>query len=114
MTKIMILIGMLAVGLILWGIGSKLNSDAIAMGIGVLFGVMAGIPTALILVLSRNRRDDVRSEPRRQLPQPQQQPAAPIFIFGAPPQQIAPPQDSRRPLRAGSAYWNDEQIEVRR
>ncbi|MCB9161622.1 MAG: hypothetical protein H6644_17570 [Caldilineaceae bacterium] len=42
------------VGVLAWQIGSKLSADAIGMGVGVLFGVMAGIPTALLL-MAHNR-----------------------------------------------------------
>lgn len=38
-----------------WKIGDKLSGDAVAMAVGVLFGVMAGIPTAL-MVMASNRQ----------------------------------------------------------
>ena len=55
------------VGVAAWQIGSKLSADAIGMGVGVLFGVMAGIPTALLLLASNRRRqqdDDWQSQSR--------------------------------------------------
>lgn len=54
------------VGVATWQIGSKLSADAIGMGVGVMFGVMAGIPTALLLLASNRRRqgDDDWREPR--------------------------------------------------
>ncbi|MEZ4581552.1 MAG: hypothetical protein R3A10_07930 [Caldilineaceae bacterium] len=55
------------VGVATWIIGSKLSADAIGMGVGVLFGVMAGIPTALLLLASNRRRqldDDWQSQGR--------------------------------------------------
>lgn len=39
----------------------SLSSDAIAMAVGLLFGVFAGIPTAL-LVLASNRRRSLRDD----------------------------------------------------
>ena len=42
-----------------WVVGMKLSSDAISFGIGVLFGVGAGIPTAL-LVLAGQRHNGVQ------------------------------------------------------
>ncbi len=58
MKKILLLATLIFVAVIAWRIGEKLSSDAISMGIGVLFGVMAGVPTALILIISsRGRRD---------------------------------------------------------
>ena len=55
------------VGVATWIIGSKLSADAIGMGVGVMFGVMAGIPTALLLLASNRRRqqdDDWQSQSR--------------------------------------------------
>lgn len=45
------------VGVAAWQIGSKLSADAIGMGVGVLFGVMAGIPASLLVLASGRRRD---------------------------------------------------------
>ena len=59
MKKILILSVLIFVAVIAWRIGEKLSSDAISMGVGVLFGVLAGVPTALLLLVSnRGRRDD--------------------------------------------------------
>lgn len=58
MKKFLLLAILIFVAVIAWRIGEKLSSDAISMGIGVLFGVIAGVPTALILIISsRGRRD---------------------------------------------------------
>jgi len=40
-----------------WQLGGRLSTDALGMALGVLFGVMAGIPMALIAIAAdRNRR----------------------------------------------------------
>ena len=44
-----------------WEIGGAMSSDAIAMAVGVLLGVLAGIPMALLL-LAGNRRRAEREE----------------------------------------------------
>lgn len=44
-------------GVIGWKVASVLNSDAIAMAVGVLFGILAGIPMALLMLASRNRAE---------------------------------------------------------
>ncbi len=62
----------LSVGATVWQIGSRLSSDAIGMGVGVLFGIMAGLPTAL-LVLATGRRRDSDHRP--------QAPAAPTILM---------------------------------
>jgi hypothetical protein len=38
-----------------WRVGNTLSPDALSMAVGVLFGVLAGVPTAL-LVMAGNRR----------------------------------------------------------
>ena len=66
------------VGVVGWRIGGELSTDAMGMAIGMLFGVMAGIPTALILLASQRRDDGHRGrheQPRR--PRVEQQPPAP-------------------------------------
>lgn len=45
------------IGVATWQIGSKLSADALGMGVGILFGIMAGIPTALLLLASNRHRD---------------------------------------------------------
>ena len=65
MKKILLLATLIFVAVIAWRIGEKLSSDAISMGIGVLFGVMAGVPTALILIISSRGRRDYDDEPTR-------------------------------------------------
>lgn len=45
------------IGVAVWQIGSKLSADALGMGVGVLFGVMAGIPAALLVLASGRRRE---------------------------------------------------------
>ena len=46
------------VGMLTWQIGARLSTDAVGMGVGLVFGVLAGIPTAL-LVLATDRRPSV-------------------------------------------------------
>lgn len=50
------------VGVVGWRIGGQLSSDALGMAVGILFGVMAGIPTALILLASQRREVQLRDE----------------------------------------------------
>jgi hypothetical protein len=51
---------MIFVAIAAWRIGSALSSDAISMAVGVLFGVLAGIPTALLVLASDRRRQEGR------------------------------------------------------
>lgn len=64
MNKLIMLGALVFVGAGVWSVGSSLSGDALAMGAGVLFGILAGLPTAL-LVLVATRRNDDDSRPRR-------------------------------------------------
>jgi hypothetical protein len=39
-----------------WRIGDALSPDALSMAVGVLFGVMAGVPTALLVMAGGRQR----------------------------------------------------------
>ena len=73
MKHLVLLIVCVFVGFIGFRIGGELSPDAMGMAIGMLFGVMAGIPTAL-LVLASERREP--SE-RRPFERPQSAPERP-------------------------------------
>lgn len=55
MKKIVLLMALVFIGAVGWRVGENLSSDAVSMAVGLLLGVMAGIPTAL-LVLASDRR----------------------------------------------------------
>ncbi len=61
MKRMIVLGGLIFVSVATWRIGNRLSADAIGMALGVLFGVLAGLPVAL-LVLASNRRRDRREE----------------------------------------------------
>ncbi|NJN84899.1 MAG: hypothetical protein HC802_23170 [Caldilineaceae bacterium] len=49
-----------------WRIGDMLSPDALSMAVGMFFGVMAGIPTALLVMAgSRRSREEEDDDPRR-------------------------------------------------
>lgn len=48
-----------------WRIGNMLSPDALSMAVGVLFGVLAGVPTAL-LVMAGGRRARLQEEVREE------------------------------------------------
>ncbi len=65
------------VGVAAWRIGGQLSSDALGMAVGLLFGIMAGVPTALLVMASNRRREQEQEEAverRRQSNQPPQHP----------------------------------------
>lgn len=47
-------------GVVGWRIIDGLSSDAISMGIGVLFGIVAGIPVALLMLTAYRRQEERR------------------------------------------------------
>ena len=59
---------------VMWTLGTALSSDAIGMAVGVVFGVLASLPTALLLLHAR--------EPRRT--HPEDRPQAPIVVVTPP------------------------------
>ena len=71
------------VGVATWQIGAKLSADAIGMGVGVLFGVLAGIPTALLLLANQRRNDAARANYDAP-PPPRYQQQPPVIVLAAP------------------------------
>ncbi len=64
MKRLIILMALVFVAVAGWRIGDRLSSDALGMAIGVLFGIVAGIPTALLLLASSRRRSEAEDSPR--------------------------------------------------
>lgn len=62
MRKLLILACLLFVSVAAWRVTERLSSDAIGMGLGVLFGMLAGIPTALLVVAAARRREEHAAE----------------------------------------------------
>jgi hypothetical protein len=74
------------VGVAAWRIGGSLSADALGMAVGVLFGVVAGLPAALLVMASGRRRDAERADQtdRRRRDQP-------AYSGGFPPGYSQPP-----------------------
>lgn len=96
------------VGVAGWRIGNTLSPDALSMAVGVLFGVLAGIPAAL-LVLASGRRREVAAEQERQraaqamwghAPQP------PVIVVAGPP--AMQPALGQHGLSLGGAGWQPQ------
>lgn len=96
MKYIAMVVGLCILGWMTWRLGSSLSSDALGMAVGVLFGVLAGIPSALLVLASGHRQarresgyyddDDDMPPSRPQLEQPHlYQP--PIIVLATPREQ---------------------------
>lgn len=99
MKRFLALAVLVFIGVATWQIGSRLSADAIGMGVGVMFGVMAGIPTALLLLASNRRRqadDDwsgqgrMRGQQHGMLPYGQYPQQPPVIVLAG--GQMAQPQ----------------------
>lgn len=117
--KVLGLAGIVLVGVFAFVIGQRLSADAVGMALGVLFGVLASIPAALLMLASGARRrqeaefDDDDGEEydepygsrrRRQQPAYNALPSqAPVIIF-APPGQAMPAVDGSHPYAHANGY----------
>jgi len=61
MKRLLILAALIFVGALGWRVGSAMSSDAIGIAVGVVFGVLASIPAALLMLVA-GRRNERRQE----------------------------------------------------
>lgn len=52
------LAALLVAGVLTWQIGARLSTDSIGMGVGLIFGVLAGIPASLLVFATGGQRND--------------------------------------------------------
>lgn len=52
------------IGVMGWRVGNQISSDAVSMAVGVMFGVLAGVPMALMVLASSRRRQSDDEEMR--------------------------------------------------
>ena len=124
--QLSIVVGLCILGFLTWRLGMSLSSDALGMAVGLVFGVLAGIPSALLVLASSRRRervddddDDYRQEAARYLERPQYyQP--PVIVLAAPmeqqPQTVnnynAPSVTIHTPAAGGMPLLADREREV--
>ena len=80
MKKIVVLLLVAFVGAAGWNIGNQLSSDALGMSVGILLGVLAGLPVALLVIAAGRRSERYEPEPDPRY-YPQQQPQAPVIML---------------------------------
>ncbi len=62
MKKLFLVFLLVFVGVAAWRIGGRLSSDALSMAIGLLLGVIAGVPAALLMLAGNRRREEMRDD----------------------------------------------------
>ena len=126
MRRFVMLAILVVLGVFAWRLGESLSSDALGMAVGMVFGILAGIPAALLVLATSSRRrqeeDDERYErydrsnqrPDRQLPAYPYQPPV-IVVAGGQSQQPAPPMGGGVPYYVPSqpAQWDPPRGERR-
>lgn len=78
MKRFLLIVLIVFVGAAGWNVGSQLSRDTVSLALGIVLGVLAGLPVAL-LVLAANRRADRGREPQDYPRQQAQQP--PIIML---------------------------------
>lgn len=96
MKRLVLLVAVVMAAILIWRVGSRLSPDAVGLATGVVFGVLAGLPTAILILASNRNRRGGESSRRQDVDgaypyggYPQQPPV--IVLAGAPaPQQPDP------------------------
>lgn len=90
-------VGLVLLAIAAFWVGQRLSADAVSMAVGMIFGVLAGIPAALlVLVAGRRRQDDAFDDEEEEMdgagrrgryasPYSALPPQAPVIIFAPPP-----------------------------
>jgi hypothetical protein len=116
MRRFLMLAMLVVLGVMTWRLGTSLSSDALGMAVGVVFGVLAGVPAALLVLATSSRRreqeeeryeryDRYQGRQDRQLPAYPYQPPVIVVAGAQAPQQPAPP-----PLGPGPYYVPNNQV----
>lgn len=123
MKKLFILAGLVFIGTAGWSVGASLSSDALSMAVGILLGVLAGLPTALLVLASRRRDEGTRDsmpsarrqgQPYGHLPpgypsQGYAQPQPPMIVFAGQQPQLPPASGYPAPsFRTQEEAWAGE------
>lgn len=86
------LAGFITLVVVAWAghrIGSRLSPDAIGMAVGMLFGIMAGVPTAIIVLAARRQSPTTYGQylPPEEKPAPQITQQHTHYHYHAPPEE---------------------------
>ena len=102
-----------------WRLGSRLSPDAVGMAIGILLGVLASIPTSLLILVSSRRREEREDgqweRPSAERTQPAYQPPVIVLAGHAPamqPPMLTPPSSAVQPVDAWPQRANARQFKI--
>lgn len=98
----------LVIGVFAWSIANRLSADAIGMALGLGFGVLAGIPAALLVFVASRRRAPWEDEDDDELMGPQRMGYLPYG--GQAPVVIVTPGGAQQPAN-GSYAGQENQFE---
>jgi hypothetical protein len=111
MKQAIVVLALVIAGVLAWALGSRLSSDALGMWVGVVFGMLAGIPTALLVMAGQRVRrpydddDDYSPAPYGRLPDRQPFPyQPPVIVLAAPREQ--------QPATYNNTYNDYRQVHV--
>jgi len=93
---IYILSGLLMVGIGL-AVGFRMSADAMAVIVGIFFGLVATIPTTLILIYNMRQRDVQQAQNRQQMGQ-----YPPVVVVNSPPGNGGGINYGNRPILTGT------------
>ena len=114
MKRFLVMVLLVFVGTAGWRIGGRLSVDALGMAVGIVFGVLASIPAALlVLAASRGRRDGSREFRERHGQQDQYGGQPPVIVVAGPPgyPQQLPQQGPQYPALPGQGNIIDVPVE---
>jgi hypothetical protein len=118
--KRIVLLAIVVIGCVAaWRLGSRLSADAVGMAVGILLGVLASIPTSL-LILANSRRREGRDDEQWERVAPERtppiyQPPVIVLTGHAPPMQppmITPSSSAGQPIEAWPQRASARQFKI--
>ena len=91
MKQMVAILGLAVVGAGAWFVASRLSSDALGMIVGLMFGILAGVPAALLVLVANRRRPAEEESPHGRGgygTYPALPPPPVIVVTGGAPQQL--------------------------
>lgn len=98
MKKLMFTLGGLLMAGVGVAVGFRMSADAMAVIVGIFFGLVATIPTTLILIYTMRQRDVQQAQSRQQMGQ-----YPPVVVVNSPPGGAGGVNYGNRPMLTGAA-----------